>query len=301
MGQLKGTPLLVNSFVFALSTTFIGGITDRSIRRRRIEVTLPTSNLITPVPTHPTSWMPFARKCSPSNLRLISSLIPLTSLKLRPRMPIQDPTNMIVISVIWERRSLTMMLMEDEAKKADSNLAETVTKLALASKEADGIMKKVKYFENKTMRNEVELEELDKILRETTKMASDNEQKLDELTRKFGVQEDELKRALERAELAESKLKDVEHELEAVGENMKQLEISAEKATEREEKLKDKIFTIMDRLKQAEARYEYGEMNITKLNHRIDDIEDEIYREKLKIKKVSDELNETFDDMLDNY
>merc|ERR1719483_1992382 len=69
------------------------------------------------------------------------------------------------------------------------------------------------------------------------KMASDNEQKLDELTRKLGVQEDELKRAIERAELAEGKLRDVEQELEAIGENMKQLEISAEKAQEREEKL----------------------------------------------------------------
>merc|ERR1712003_487150 len=97
------------------------------------------------------------------------------------------------------------------------------------------------------------------------------------------------------------KLKDVEHELETVGENMKQLGISAEKATEREEKLKDKIHQLLDRLKQAEARYEYGEMNITKLNHRIDDIEDEIYREKIKVKKISDELNDTFDDMLANY
>jgi chromosome segregation ATPase len=169
------------------------------------------------------------------------------------------------------------------------------------SKNADGILKKVKYFENKTMRNEVEIEEADKTLRETTKMASDNEQKLDELSRKLGVQEDECKRALERAELAEGKLKDLENELETVGENMKQLEISAEKAQEREEKLKDKIHQLMDRLKVAEARYEYGEMNITKLNHRIDDIEDEIYREKLKIKKVSDELSDTFDDMLTNY
>ncbi len=42
-------------------------------------------------------------------------------------------------------------------------------------------------------------------------------------------------------------------------------------------------------------------MNITKLNQRIDDIEDEIYREKLKIKKVADELGETFDDMLAHY
>ena len=36
-----------------------------------------------------------------------------------------------------------LMLMEDEAKKADTTLADTVTKLALASKEADGIQKKV--------------------------------------------------------------------------------------------------------------------------------------------------------------
>merc|ERR1739848_455824 len=194
-----------------------------------------------------------------------------------------------------------IMLMEEEAKKADSSLAETVTKLAMASKDADGILKKVKYFENKTMNNEVEIEEADKNLRETTKMASDNEQKLDELTRKLGVQEDELKRANERAELAEGKLKAVEEELEAIGENMKQLEISAEEAQEREEKLKDKIHNLIERMKVAEARYEYGEMNISKLNLRIDDIEDEIYREKLKIKKVSDELNETFDDMLENY
>merc|ERR1712088_1161666 len=190
---------------------------------------------------------------------------------------------------------------EEEAKKADSSLADTVTKLALASKEADGILKKVKYFESKTMNSEVEIEEADKNLRETTKMASDNEQKLDELTRKLGVQEDELKRSTERAELAEGKLKDVEQELGAIGDNMKQLEISAEKAQEREEKLKDKIHNLMERLKVAEARFEYGEMNISKLNLRIDDIEDEIYREKLKIKKVSDELSDTFDDMLDNY
>ena len=67
------------------------------------------------------------------------------------------------------------------------------------------------------------------------------------------------------------KLRDVEQELEAIGENMKQLEISAEKAQEREEKLKDKIHSLMERLKIAEARFEYGEMNISKLNLRYAD------------------------------
>lgn len=197
--------------------------------------------------------------------------------------------------------SRRIMLMEEEAKKSEMALAETVTKLAVTSKDADNVLKSVKVNESKCMNNEVGIEELDKNLRATTKMASDSEQKLDELTRKLGVQESELKRGLERAELAENNLKKVEEELEAVGENMKSLEKSAEKALEREEKLKDKILQLQQKYKNAEARFEYGEMNITKMNNRINDIEDEIYREKLKIKRCSDELDETFDDMIAHY
>jgi len=197
--------------------------------------------------------------------------------------------------------SRRIMLMEEEAKKSETNLAETVTKLAVCSKDADNILKGVKVVESKCLNNEATLEELDKNLRSTTKMASDNEQKLDELSRKLGVQEGELKRGIERAELAENNLKKVEDELEGVGENMKVLEKSSEKAMEREEKLIDKILQFQQKFKAAEARFEYGEMNITKLNHRIDDIEDEIYREKLKIKRTADELNDTFDDMMNHY
>merc|ERR1711923_30224 len=49
-------------------------------------------------------------------------------------------------------------------------------------------------------------------------MAGDNENKLDELTRKLGVQEEELKLAIDRAELAEHKLATIEEELQTVGE-----------------------------------------------------------------------------------
>merc|ERR1712032_1414970 len=92
-----------------------------------------------------------------------------------------------------------IMLMEEEDKKAAEQLCATVTKLAMTSKAADNVLT---------------IEELDKNLRATVKMASDNEQKLDELSRKLGVQEAELKRAVERAELAEAKLKGIEEELE---------------------------------------------------------------------------------------
>jgi len=194
-----------------------------------------------------------------------------------------------------------IMLMEEEDKKAAETLCATITKLAVTSKAADNVLKTVKVVENVCLNNEVTLEELDKNFRATVKMASDNEQKLDELSRKLGVQESELKRAEERAEVAENNLKGIEEELETVGENMKQLEKAAEKALEREEKLVEKIYNLQSKYKTTEARFEYGEMNITKLNQRIDDIEDEIYREKMKVKRCSDELEETFDDMLSNY
>merc|ERR1712180_40545 len=78
--------------------------------------------------------------------------------------------------------------------------------------------------------------------------------------------------------------------------------MAEEKALAREEKYKDQINnTLLQRLKMADARAEYGEMNITKLNQRIDSIEDDIVREKMKIQHVSGELDETFDDMLTKY
>merc|ERR1712223_2053616 len=135
-----------------------------------------------------------------------------------------------------------IMLMEEEDKKSAEQLCQTITKLALTSKAADNVMKTIKVVENTCLNNEVTIEELDKNLRATVKMASDNEQKLVE-----------------------------------------------------------KIYNLQSKYKTTEARFEYGEMNITKLNQRIDDIEDEIYREKLKIKKCSDELDDTFDDMIANY
>merc|ERR1712008_505486 len=109
-----------------------------------------------------------------------------------------------------------IMLMEEEDKKSAESLCATVTKLAVTSKSADNVMKTIKVVENTCLNNEVTIEELDKNLRATVKMAADNEQKLDELSRKLGVQEAELKRAVERAELAEKNLKGIEEELETV-------------------------------------------------------------------------------------
>merc|ERR1712212_1250601 len=154
--------------------------------------------------------------------------------------------------------------------------------------ETDQLYAIIQKFEDHTKESNRIADQADCDIRDYGKKVHGFEIEFDETT-------DKLNKALESLEEKDKSLKEVE------ADNMKQLELSAEKAVEREEKLKDKILNIQQKYKAAEGRYEYGEMNITKLNQRIDDIEDEIYREKLKIKKVADELGETFDDMLAHY
>merc|ERR1712128_70785 len=148
--------------------------------------------------------------------------------------------------------------------------------------ETDGLYATIQGFEDATKEATGRSEQTDCDIRDYSK-------KVQTLEIGFDETNDKLTKATESLEEAEKHFKTVEEELETVGENMKQLEKSAEKALEREEKLVEKIHSLQQKYKLTEARFEYGEMNISKLNQRIDDIEDEIYREKLKIKKCSDE------------
>ena len=137
--------------------------------------------------------------------------------------------------------------------------------------------------------------------REAKIILGDSQKKYEEMFRRLGVMEEELKRAEERADTCQKKLQNIDDELKMVGENMKQLEVAEEKALTREEKFKEQILGLSDRMKEADVRAEFGEMNITKLNQRIDNIEDDIIREKMKGQRVSKEMNETFVDMIHKY
>merc|ERR1712029_565164 len=198
-------------------------------------------------------------------------------------------------------QSRRVLLLEQECTVSVEKLATTVLKLANMSKDADTIIKGCRHWESNTMNNEVEIETTDNNLREARKIASDNEMKFDNLARSLAMMEDELKRAGERVKLAEEKVALINDELSTIGDNQKQLEVSEEKARVREEKYQEQIKLIQLRLKEAESRSEYAEMNVSKLHLRIDDLEDEIIREKMKINAVSGQLDDTFTDMLQRY
>merc|ERR1711971_1124091 len=197
----------------------------------------------------------------------------------------------------YSHLSSTSLLAMDAIRKKMKSLKD----------ETDGLYNIINKFEDETKESNSILEQAECDIRDYGKKVHGFEIDFDETLDKLNKanesyeEKDKMHKEVEADIAALSRRVMLMEELQMVGENMKQLELSAEKAVEREEKLKEKILSIQNKYKMAEGRFEYGEMNITKLNQRIDDIEDEIYREKLKIKKVADELGDTFDDMLDNY
>merc|ERR1712193_109231 len=198
-------------------------------------------------------------------------------------------------------QSRRVLLLEEECRISVEKFATTVYKLALMSKDAGNIIKNCRQWENNTSNNEMEIEQLDNNTRAAKKIGSDNEMKYDNLARSLSMMEDELVRAGERVKIPEERVAAINDELGAIGENQKQLEVSEEKARRREEKYQEQIKQINIRLKQAESRSEYAEMNISKLHLRIDELEDDIIREKIKINAVSGQLDDTFNEMLAKY
>ena len=83
-----------------------------------------------------------------------------------------------------------------------------------------------------------------------------------------------------------------------VGQNQQTLEVGEEKSLEREDVLLKQIKELMNKLKLADTRSENSEMDISRLNIRIDKVEEDLITEKAKIKQVSDDLNAVFEDLM---
>ena len=191
-----------------------------------------------------------------------------------------------------------VLLMEENAVKYDERLAKSVTELAKTSLHADKSLKTETDFQQSCTKQSEENESLEQQLKEAQYQLTESENKYEALARKLQTMESEGEKSNERANGVETKFIDIEDELKVVGQNQQSLEVSEEKSLEREEKLQKQIRELMTKLKLADTRSENAEMDIGRLNVRIDKVEEDLVVEKMKIKQVSDDLNKVFDDMM---
>jgi len=191
-----------------------------------------------------------------------------------------------------------LLLMEEQAVKSEERLAISVTTLANTSIQADQSLADQNSLLNVCGKKSENNDDLEKQLKDAIFTKTESETKYETLAQKLKIKESEAERANARADEIECKFIEIEDELKEVGQKQQNLEVGEEKSLEREEVLQKQIKELMAKLKKANEQSENSEMDISRLNVRIDKVEEDLVIEKMKIKQVSDDLNKCFDDMM---
>merc|ERR1712110_743524 len=160
-------------------------------------------------------------------------------------------------------------------------LTQANTKLDKAGTAADDSERAKKVFENKAGEDDKRISALEKELKEARDKAEAADTAYEDVAKKLANCESDLEKAEERADAGETKI----------------LEVAEEKANAREKAYKEQIKALTTKLKQAEARAEFADKSVAKLQKEVDRLEDELVAEQEKYKAITEELEMTFAEM----
>jgi predicted nucleic acid-binding Zn-ribbon protein len=187
--------------------------------------------------------------------------------------------------------------IEEEFEKIEERLIKATQNLAEASHSADENERARKSLESRNKADKERIVQLEKQITEFGSCAEESDKRYDDVCGKITVMEVDLERTEERADSAEFKLLELAEELKVVGNNMRSLEVSEQEAKSREEGQAEQIRDMGERLKDAEERADLGERTISKLQKECDRLEDELLQEKEKYKNISEELEQTVNEL----
>jgi len=187
--------------------------------------------------------------------------------------------------------------LEEDYEKSEERLVVATQKNHEASQAADDANRMKKVLENRNNQDAERMEQLESQLKEARFLAEEADRKYDDVAKKLSDVEAMLERAEDRAETGETKVFELEEELTVVGNNLKSLGNAEEAAIAQEVMYKETVAGLTKKLKVMDARVEYAERTVKKLQKDIDNLEDELSVEKARYKGFSDELDETFNEI----
>ena len=170
-----------------------------------------------------------------------------------------------------ELAALDRRVQEIENSLEDCNdmMLNAVNKLDKAQTACDDTERLRKVMESKAQQDEERMKMLDDELRVMRKRCDDADSKFDDVQKKMMQVEADLDKAEVRGDLGEHKIIEMEEELQVVANNLRSLEVSEEKANKREKCDRALVATLTAKLKQAEARAQFAEKSVQKLQNEV--------------------------------
>lgn len=188
-------------------------------------------------------------------------------------------------------------LLEDESKRVNERLAEVLDKLTQVECEFEDCERQRKILDTHALSNEEKIEIQEVQLQEAKFLAEEADRKYDEIDRKLRMVETDYERVNDKAEVMETKCQDFDDQLKMNNDKVKELEDLSMKNGEKEDNFEKEIFTLTHKFNESEARAEFGERTVEKLEKSIDLLDDSLYQEKLRFQEVSLKIDAMLADM----
>lgn len=190
-----------------------------------------------------------------------------------------------------------IQLLEEESKRVNDRLAETLDKLTQTEAEYEENERARKVLDARALSDEEKLELQDAQLFEATSLAEEADRKFDEMDRKLRMVENDYERILDRAEQFEAKCHEFEVQIKTSSDRLKEFEDITCKNSAREDLLEGQIHELTENLSNTEDRAEFSERTVEKLEKTIDGLDDALYQEKKHFQEISLKIDAMLGDM----
>merc|ERR1712142_1275309 len=199
----------------------------------------------------------------------------------------------VEVSALQRRCSL----LDTDLVTSENRLAVESAKLAEAAAAAESVEIHRKTLESKSFINDEKIDTLDERIITAQGIALVSTRNHEEAGRKLAMTQVELDRTNEKSIEAESKIQDLEEQLNIVGQNMKTLELSETNALKKHEGYEEKIRDLTLNLKFTEIQAAAAEREAAKMQQELELLVAELNDWKEKYGEICVELEQTFNEM----
>jgi len=192
-----------------------------------------------------------------------------------------------------------VQLVEEESARVNARLTEIIQKLGSSeSKIMDNEnMMKIAELRQITAEEKIELMTVHSI--EAGFIANECQRKCDEVESRLKIVNGELERFIARADYKLKKIEPLQLEIEEKMVRTKELQAKSNSELSADDMMDNKVVSIKEKVKETEMKCEFLDKTIEKMDMHIDDLYDQLLKEKLAFLEVSKNLDANLQDAME--